>query len=239
MMASRETVDYSANGIALSGQLLHPAGKPRAAVVLFPTIMNQKPNVERRLPMLADAGYLVMMADFYGEDPQSREDAHRLGTALRQDVVRYRAVVAAGVEALGTHPAAQGLSMAALGYCMGGQAVLEAARMNLSLAVVASFHGILSTDAPATEPIHPRILVCHGDRDPLVPRDQVSTFQQEMDAVGADWHLHVYSGVKHGFTDLEADSHNLDALGYNASADRQSWAAMLSLFDEVFGEGAT
>jgi dienelactone hydrolase len=125
--------------------------------------------------------------------------------------------------------------MAAIGYCMGGQAVLEAARMNLPLQAVVSFHGILSTDAPAAFPIRPRILVCHGDADLLVPREDVTTFQEEMDRTGANWHLHVYSGVKHGFTDPEADSHGLPRLGYDASADRQSWAATMSLFDEVFG----
>ena len=56
-----------------------------------------------------------------------------------------------------------------------------------------------------------------------------------LDAAGADWHLHVYANVKHGFTDPEADSHGIEALGYDASADRQSWAAMFELFDEVFG----
>ncbi len=56
-----------------------------------------------------------------------------------------------------------------------------------------------------------------------------------MDRVGADWRLHVYAKAKHGFTDPEADSHGFESLGYDASADRQSWAAMLSLFDEVFG----
>jgi dienelactone hydrolase len=75
--------------------------------------------------------------------------------------------------------------------------------------------------------------VCHGDADPLVPREQVSAFQAEMDAAGANWHLHVYSGVKHGFTDPEADSHGFDALGYNGSADRQSWLALLALVDET------
>lgn len=106
--------------------------------------------------------------------------------------------------------------------------------MNLPLELVASFHGILTTAAPATEPIRPRMLVCHGDADPVVPREQVGAFQAEMDAAGANWHLHVYSGVKHGFSDPEADGHGLPALGYDASADRQSWAALLGLFGEVF-----
>jgi dienelactone hydrolase len=196
--------------------------------------MNQKPNARRRLPMLADAGYLAMMADFYGEDPQSREDAHRLGTDLRSDLATYRGRIASAVEALGAHPETQGLPLAAIGYCMGGQAVLEAARMNLPLAAVVSFHGILSTDAPANEPVRPRILVCHGDKDPIVPRSQVTAFEEEMDRAGADWHLHVYGNAKHGFTDPQSDSHGIPAIAYDASADRQSWAAMLNLFDEAF-----
>ena len=73
---------------------------------------------------------------------------------------------------------------------------------------------------------------------PSSPREQVAAFQQEMDAVGANWHLHVYAGVKHGFTDPAADSHGLPALGYDASADRQSWAALLGLLEECLGSCA-
>ena len=98
--------------------------------------------------------------------------------------------------------------------------------MNLPLAAVASFHGILSTDIPATEPIAPRILVCHGDKDPLVPRAQVAAFEEEMDRAGAEWHLHVYGNARHGFTDPEADSHGIPALAYDASAGRQPRPAL-------------
>ena len=66
----------------------------------------------------------------------------------------------------------------------------------------------------------------------MVPRSQVLAFWEEMDAAGADWHFHSYAGVKHGFTN-PAPTEN-PATGYDASADRQSWAAMHALFDEVF-----
>lgn len=234
-MSDFEQVAYADCGTALTGYLARPRGTPRAAVVVFPTIMNAAPNVLRRLPMLAGAGYMAFMADFYGRTPVDRADAHALGTTLRADVSLYRQRIAAALGALAGHPERGNLPMAAIGYCMGGQAVLEAARMGADLKVVASFHGILASDLPASQPIRPRILVCHGDQDPLVDRDQVRGFQEEMDGAGANVHLHIYSGVKHGFTDPEADSHGLPALGYNASADRQSWAAMLGLFDEVFG----
>lgn len=233
-MSALEQVGYSHGATRLTGLLARPAGTPRAAVAIFPTIMNIAPNVLRRLPMLTEAGYLAFMADFYGERVSERPAAHALGTALRADVNHYRGRIAAAIDALAAHPACAGLPMAAIGYCMGGQAVIEAARINLPLEAVASFHGILSTDAPAAGPIRPRILACHGDQDPWVDRKQVGEFQAEMDKVGADWHLHIYSGVKHGFTDPEADSHGIDGLSYDASADLQSWAAAMSLFDEVF-----
>ena len=230
-MSDPEQVAYRDGDTALSGLLARPAGTPRGGVVLFPTIMNQVPNALRRLPMLTAAGYLAFCADLYGRNPRDREDAHGLG-AIRGDTAALRKRTRAGVETLAAHPAAQGLPLAAIGYCMGGQMALEAARMNLPLALVASFHGILTTGAPAAGPIRPRILVCHGDADPLVPRAQVAAFQEEMDAAGADWHMHIYANVKHGFTDPQADSHGLPALGYDASADRQSWAALLGLLEE-------
>jgi dienelactone hydrolase len=69
----------------------------------------------------------------------------------------------------------------------------------------------------------------------MVPRSQVLAFWEEMDAAGAKWHFHSYSGVKHGFTDPGSDERGIAAIAYDASADRQSWAAMLELFGEIFG----
>jgi dienelactone hydrolase len=141
----------------------------------------------------------------------------------------------AALAALRSQPAANGLPLAAIGYCMGGQAALEVARTGADLVLVASFHGLLETARPADRPIAPRLLICHGDADPMVPREHVARFWEEMDAVGARWHFHAYSGVKHGFTDPGSDARGLPAIAYDASADRQSWVALTGLFDEVLG----
>jgi dienelactone hydrolase len=91
---------------------------------------------------------------------------------------------------------------------------------------------LLLSPLPASQPIKPQILVCHGDVDFLVPRSHVTAFWEEMDAVGANWHFHSYAWVDHGFTNplTPAGAPNPS---YNASADRQSWSAMLGLLDEV------
>ncbi len=234
-MSGLEAVSYRDGAAELTGWLARPAGPPRAAVVVFPTIAHVTPPIERRAIMLAEACYVALIADLYSEPVESFEASRPLAEKLRADVDVYRGRTLAAVDALRDHPAAAGLPLAAIGYCMGGQAALEAARAGANLAVVASFHGLLDTARPAERPITPRLLVCHGDADPMVPRDQVLRFWEEMDAVGARWHFHSYSGVKHGFTDPGSDARGLPAIAYDASADRQSWAALTSLFDEVFG----
>jgi len=227
-----EALSYRDGEQALTGTVFRPAQAPRGAVLVLPTIMNATPSVLDKARSLAEHGYLAMVADFYGETPGSLDEARQLALAIRETPEAYRARLRAGLKALAGLEAAAGLPVAAIGFCMGGQAALELARDGVPLFAVASFHGLLDTQAPAAPgAISARILVCHGDADPMVPREQVLKFWQEMDAAGADWHFHAYAGVKHGFTNPGATQN--PATAYDASADRQSWAAMHSLFDEI------
>lgn len=231
-----EQVDYADGEVALTGFLVRPQSKPRAAVLVMPTIANCNTPMIRRAHMLAQAGYLAMVADFYGVQVRDFEHARELVGPLRATPEGYRERLRAGLDALTGLAEAQGLPVAVIGYCMGGQAALELARDGADIVLAASFHGLLDTAKPA-EPgaVQARLLVCHGDADPMVPRSQVIAFWEEMDAAGANWHFHSYSGVRHGFTDPGSDARGLAAIGYDESADRQSWAALMELLDEVLG----
>ncbi|MEO6153067.1 MAG: dienelactone hydrolase family protein [Croceibacterium sp.] len=229
-----EPLAYADGDTALAGLIARPAGQPRAAVVVFPTIMNPTRSVEDKARSLAENGYLALLADFYGRQPADFDDARAAAAEIRPDPQTYRRRLRASLAALARLPDAVGMPIGAIGFCMGGQAALELAREGAPLFAAVSFHGLLETGLPA-EPgkVTARVLVCHGDADPMVPRSQVIAFWDEMDAAGANWHFHSYSGVKHGFTNPAPNPN--PATGYDASADRQSWAAMLELFDEVLG----
>lgn len=229
-----ERVSYTDGETALTGLLYRPTGKPRAAVLVYPTIMNVGGVVLDKAASLAEHGYLAFVADFYGKNPDNFEQSREFAAEIRPQPEVFRRRIRQAIGALVSLPEAEGLPLAAIGFCMGGGAVLELAREGAPLEVVVSFHGLLGTDMPA-EPgkVTARILVCHGDADPAVPRSHVIAFWEEMDAARADWHFHSYGGVKHGFTN-PAPPHS-PAVAYDASADRQSWAAMFELFDEVFG----
>jgi len=226
---------YSDGDTALTGLVYRPSGSPRAAVAVYPSIMNQGGSVLDKARALADAGYLALVADFYGKQPESFEQSREFAGGIRATPQDFRRRIRAAIRALVSLPGADGLPIAAIGFCMGGHAVLELAREGAPLAAVVSFHGLLGTDL-AAEPgkVSARILVCHGDADPMAPRSQVVAFWEEMDQAGANWHFHSYSGVKHGFTNPVPAPGN-PAVAYDASADRQSWAAMHALFEEVFG----
>ncbi|MBF9150159.1 dienelactone hydrolase family protein [Novosphingobium jiangmenense] len=229
-----EQVDYADGDVALTGFLVKPEGPPRAAVLVLPTIANCNTPMIRRAHMLAQAGYLAMIADFYGVQVRDFDHARELAGPLRATSEGYRQRLHAGLDALTALAEAQGLPVAAIGFCMGGQAALELARDGADIVLAASFHGLLDTQAPARPgAVKARILVCHGDADPMVPRSQVMAFWEEMDAAAANWHFHSYSGVKHGFTDPGSDARGMAAIGYDASADRQSWSALMELLDEV------
>jgi dienelactone hydrolase len=235
-MADLEALAYSDGDTPLRGLLARPQGTPKAGILVYPTIMNTTQSVEAKARSLADTGYIALVADFYGKTPADFDEARSFAAELRQDVHAYRTRLRAAIRALVSLDEARDLPLAAIGFCMGGGAVLELAREGAPLKAVVSFHGLLTTELPA-EPgkISARILVCHGDADPMVPRSQVVDFWEEMDASKGNWHFHSYAGVKHGFTNPGSPADN-PALGYDQSADRQSWASMHSLFDEVFAD---
>ena len=231
-MSNFEDLAYEDADVTLTGMLARPEGPPKAAVLVFPTIMNPTASVRDKALSLAVDGYLALVADFYGKTPADFDDARLFASEIRQAPELYRQRLRAGLRALARLDDAKDMPFFVIGFCMGGQAALELAREGAPVEAAVSFHGLLDTQMPAQPgAVGARILVCHGDADPMVPREQVLKFWQEMDRAGANWHFHSYSGVKHGFTN-PAPSEN-PATGYDASADRQSWAAMHALFDEI------
>ncbi|QJB67951.1 dienelactone hydrolase family protein [Parasphingorhabdus halotolerans] len=235
------TFTYRHGDVELAGYMAQPSRYPRAAILIVPTIAGPNQIMFDRAKWLASIGYSAMVCDIYGKgEITDMQEGRRLAGELRADPEYYRERFRCALDELRVRSKLANHRLAAIGYCMGGEIVLEMARGGEDLALVVSFHGLLATPLPAKRgTIIPRVLVCHGRADPLVPPKQVRAFLEEMDIAGANCHMHIYSGVVHGFTDPASNSKPLDAVSYDASADRQSKAAMLSMFDELFGPEKT
>lgn len=191
-------------------------------------------NQARRL---AEAGYVGFALDMYGNGKVTThpQDAQAFVAEVTKDPAVLAARFNAALAELRRDPHVDTTRIAAIGYCFGGAVVLGMARSGADLAAVVTFHGALATQAPAQPgKVKARILVLAGGADPFVPPEQVEAFKKEMQAAGARFEVVSYPGAKHGFTNPDAASYGMEQLAYDAAADRQSWAAMLKLFREVF-----
>jgi dienelactone hydrolase len=122
-----------------------------------------------------------------------------------------------------------------VGICFGGQVALELARSGVDLKAIVGFHSQLETRR-SEDSVHVKgkVLVCLGDRDRFVSAADRERFMAEMGDAGVDCQMLLFAGVQHSFTDRHAEASGVPGLKYDAAADRRSWAAMRSLFDEVF-----
>jgi dienelactone hydrolase len=186
---------------------------------------------------LAEAGYVGFALDLYGQGKVAThpQEAQTFVAEATKDPAVLAARFNAALEQLKRDPHVDPTRIAAIGYCFGGAVVLDMARAGADLAAVVTFHGALATRTPAQPgKIKARVLVLTGGADTFVPPEQVEGFKREMQAAGAHVEVVSYPGAKHGFTNPDAAKHGMPQLAYNAEADRQSWAAMLKLFHEVF-----
>jgi len=123
--------------------------------------------------------------------------------------------------------------MGAIGFCFGGLCAIELARMGAALRGVVSFHGLLKPAEGLDNDIRAKILVLHGQNDPMVPPADVGAFAEEMLRADADWELHSYAGVVHAFTNPAANDESLGT-AYDGDADSRSWIAMTRFFADRF-----
>jgi len=236
---AHKTLEYRDGAVNLKGFLADEGRSgARPGVVLFPEAFGIGDHVIERARRLAAVGYVALAADPYGDAKQAKDLPHaiELMTAVRSDVNRWRARGQSALDALCAQPGVDRTKLAAIGYCFGGSTALELGRSGAPLSAVVSFHGGLEAPKPEdAKNIRAKVLVCHGASDPLIPPEQVATFEAQMRNTTVDWQLCSYGGAVPSFTNPDADKLGNPALAYNAAADRRSWAAMLALFEEAFG----
>ena len=228
-------VGYRDGEVSLVGELYRPATPNGAGVLVVHEADGIGGNVRRRCALLAELGYVAFAADLHGAGaPLEGEAMQRAVQGFLAEPQRLRERTAAGLDALRAEGGLPAGRTAAIGYCFGGTAVLELARSGSDVTAVASFHGLLTTRAPAHPgAIRAKIAAFTGALDPLVPAADVAAFQTEMAAAGADWQLSVYGNAWHSFTNKGVEGSPDTRMRYDPVADRLSWGAALAFLDEA------
>jgi len=235
-MAEFTAIECSCNGTVMEGTICVPQGSgPRPAVVMFPGASGSGPTFGKRAGELVELGYLVVCADMYeqGADQSTPEAAGKHFMALLDAPEELRARAVAWLDLVKTHAAADPGRVAALGYCFGGKCVLEIARSGADLKAVVSYHGLLTTHAPARPgSVKCEVVAWCAGQDPYAPLTHVEEFRREMRLAEASHQITMFSYAEHSFTDADHDGLQ-DGIAYHPLAFRVSWAGTLALLDEL------
>jgi dienelactone hydrolase len=228
-------VSYKAGDTVMKGYLAYDdaAKGKRAGVLVVPEWWGANDYARKRARMLAGEGYVALVVDMYGNGQvaDNPTDAGALaGSVNKNPPVAFARFDAARVF-LDRQTNVNKGEIAALGYCFGGGVVLNMVRSGMPLKAAVSFHGVLATDM-SVKPgaIKTKLRIFHGEADPIVTPEQVEAFKTEMDNAKADYMFVAYPGVKHTFTNREADSYAAQfglPLKYDNAADSDSWTRTL------------
>ncbi len=234
-----EAVEYKQGDTVLEGYLAYDDAvkSKRPGVLIVHEWMGVNPYVKKRAEQIAKLGYVAFAADIYGKGvrPKNSDEAAAESKKYKTDRQLMRARVNAGLDVLKNHKLADTKRSAAIGYCFGGTTVLELGRSGADVNGIVSFHGGLDSLNPNdAKNIKGKVLALHGGDDPFVPAEQVAAFQDEMRKANIDWHMVVYGGAVHSFTNPDAGNDNSKGAAYNGKADKRSWEDMKQFFSEIF-----
>ncbi|MDA1075410.1 MAG: dienelactone hydrolase family protein [Proteobacteria bacterium] len=262
----RDEVRVSHAGREYLGHLVAPPREagPRPLVLVIHNYQGLKFFDVDVAEYLARVGYVGLAIDMYGDllPPEERifpSDARAVPNfqkrcfeamvAVDHDFPDFRGLLQTWLAAGRAHESVDAsYSAAAIGYCFGGVAVLEAVRGGLDLSAVVSFHGLLQTgEDPSPESAGVKrpelkrcensyntgtvVLIENGANDHLVGDTSMKRFFTEMDGAGVQWIFHHHAQTPHGFA-LPATLGPPGRL--HEASDRRSTMSMLSVFREVF-----
>lgn len=238
VQAQLKTVAYADANQKLEGlsgipQKSHPK---KAGVLILPAWMGIDAHSKESAEALTKLGYYTFVADIYGvgKKPANAQEAGKQAGHFKTNYKEYQKRIKLALEQL-VKSGANPNEIAVIGYCFGGTGALEAARINMPVKGVVSFHGGLGRDVSRTiETIKPKVLVLHGADDFFVSEAEIKAFQDEMNKAKADWQMVYYADAVHAFTHKDAGSDKSKGIAYNEKADKRSWRAMLDFFDEIF-----
>jgi dienelactone hydrolase len=238
-MSEQRELKQEYQGQVLDHVIVHDGtGRTLPTVIIIPTVMGVQPLELGFAEKLNALGYHAVVADLFGRrftPGVDKEAAFSAMGELRADRAALRDRLLAIVDEVRKREHVDSSKLAVIGYCFGGQCALDVARSGADVAAIASFHGLFDPCGLPAQPIKAKVLAMHGWDDPMVPPEAVVALGKELTDAGADWQIHCYGHVGHGFTNPNAHQLGIKGVAFNEAAARRSWAALEDYLAEVLG----
>jgi dienelactone hydrolase len=233
-----KTIIYMDGTTALKGMMAWDGGQngKRPGILVIGEWWGLNEANKNRARRLAAAGYVAFAPDMYG-DGKITNNPKQAGKWMRQitgniDLWNRRARL--GLDILKADPNVASGKLAALGSSFGGATAIQMAYAGHDIKAAISIASSLPSAPKGITSIKPRVLALLGGNDTFVKAKSITAFKAGLDRAKADWEMITYSGARHSFATPGAEKHGMENLVYNKMADNRSWAAMMTLLDEVF-----
>ena len=133
--------------------------------------------------------------------------------------------------------------IAAMGFCLGGQPIIEVANLSrehdhFSVRALITFHGVFAR-ATSLSTVHlttyvdnddqPKVLICNGDDDPFVTPRELEGAADFFQANGFAVEVLRVAKAKHGFTNPAQELNSDPAFGFSPEGSVEAWARALGL----------
>ncbi|MGQ3055692.1 MAG: dienelactone hydrolase family protein [Nevskia sp.] len=228
-------VDYLDHDTRLRGRVYFDDSShgPRPGVLVSHAWGGRDDFANQQAENMAKLGYVGFALDIYGAGIRGNgvEECQKLMTPFVEDRALLARRITAALTTLRSLPEVDATRIAAFGFCFGGLCVLDLARSGADVRGVVSFHGLLKGHDLPKQTISAKVLVLHGDADPLAPFEDVIAFRNEMNAAGGDWQLHAYGKILHAFAVPGASMPGVAA--HDAVAEARSQTALRNFLSEV------
>jgi len=227
-MVETRSHSYSDGTTDYVGYLALPEGPgPHPAVMIAPAFMGLRDFEMETARKLAGMGYAAFAVDYYGEGFRTEDRAVAAGKM--QEVNGDRRLLAArmvcALEALRGLDGIDAGRIAAMGYCLGGKAVIDLARTGADFRLALSLHGIFDKPNFPTETMKAAVVLLHGWDDGLAKPAAVVEIAEELTAHCPDWEILGFGHTDHAFT-------NPAGANYSDRAARRSWRWLTASLEE-------
>jgi dienelactone hydrolase len=212
-------------------------GERRPTVLLIPTVMGITDLELGMARQLVELGFNGFVVDLFGRKFRGAERDVMFGEMKRlaSDRAALRRRLLAKLEQARGLDEVEAAGIVVAGFCFGGMCALDVARAGEDIAAAVSFHGLFEPCGMAPQKIKAKVAAFHGWEDPMVPPDAVVALAKELTDGGADWQIHAYGHVGHGFTNPKAHEIGIDGVFYDKVAAERSWTSFIDLLEELFG----
>jgi carboxymethylenebutenolidase len=238
-----ESVELSiADGTKMQAFVAYPdSSGPRPVVLVFQEIFGVNEHIKSVAARVAGEGYVAIAPDYHhrawepGTVLPYNEEGMKRGMAAVSKLTLEGILgdVDACIAFAKTRKEANAVTLAAMGFCIGGHMTYLTAAMR-PLAAAASFYGGgIATFGPGgkktierTGDIKGKILCLFGKEDPMISQDQVAAIKKALEENKVRHEVVVYDNASHAFF------RDVDPNAYREHAAKDAWERVKRLFKE-------